>query len=139
MTDDRDWVESLVIAVADECPLDGVYVCRDAPGALRLGSHHDPDVVIVDTRFGDAVAAEVIRELRRELTPSLYLLLTGEEGALARRQALAVGARDYLSRELTSAQLNRFVGHLGMLATRTVRTRLATSEFAMTKVVAASD
>ncbi|MGM0412709.1 MAG: hypothetical protein ACQERG_05320 [Pseudomonadota bacterium] len=124
MTEARDWVESMMLAVADEAVLDGVYICRDAASALRLGSHHDPDVVIVDARFGEVVATDVIRELRRELTPGLYLLLTDEHGSLARRQALSAGARDYLAHDLTPEQVSRFIGHLGAftMRTRTART-----------------
>lgn len=140
MTEDRDWVESMMLAVADEALLDGIYICRDAAGALRLGSHHNPDVVIVDARFGEAVATDVIRELRRELTPGLYLLLTDERGSLARRQALSAGARDYLSHELTPGQVTRFIGHLGALTTRsrTARTHPVLAEAGLTAEVAVS-
>jgi|GEM_PF-5183504 len=112
MTPDRDWVESLMFALAEPYLLDGIYLSRDAAGALRLGSHHDPDVIIVDGCFGEGVVAEVIRELRRELTPALYILLTDEEDTVARRQVRAVGARDYLPRGLGEPHLARFIHHL---------------------------
>lgn len=112
MTPDRDWVETLMFALGDRHLLDGVFLSRDAAGALRLGSHHDPDVVIVDGRLGEEVVAEVIRELRRELTPALYILLTDEEDAVARRQVRAVGARDYLPRGLGESHMARFIHHL---------------------------
>ncbi|MFP4607766.1 MAG: hypothetical protein ACLFP7_09070 [Thiohalospira sp.] len=112
MTPDRDWVETLMFALGDQPRLDGIYLGRDVAGALRLGSHHDPDAVVLDSGFGEATVAEVIREFRRELTPSLYILLTDEEGAAARRQARAVGARDYLPRGLGAPHLARFVHHL---------------------------
>ncbi|MFP4181531.1 MAG: response regulator [Thiohalospira sp.] len=112
VTPDRDWVEALMLALGDEPRLGTVCLARDAASARRLGSRHEPDVVILDSGLGEAAVAEVIRDLDRDPNPAHYVLLTDKEGAVARDQARGVGAADYLPRGLGAPHLDRFIHKL---------------------------
>lgn len=84
-----------------------LHLCPGPLSALQLASHHNPDVLIIDDRFGNLVVSGTIRELRRELTPTRYILLTMDDGEAAAERAHLWGTADYLPRAMRTDDLLR--------------------------------
>lgn len=81
----------------------------DLASARRLFAEHRVDVVVLDVNMPDGSGIELIPELIREdddLSPGV-LMLTASEDLSDAREALRLGADDYLSKPVDSALLAR--------------------------------
>ena len=107
MTDDEPCIAPLLTALEARLPLDRLLISPGPLIALHLGSHHDPDVVVIDERFGGPIVSGTIRELQRDLTPTRFLLLTLDDGPEAAERARSWGAYDHLPRAMETADLLR--------------------------------
>ncbi len=107
MTDDEPCITPLKTALKVRLPLERLLVSPGPLSALYLGSHHDPEALIIDQRFGRAVVSGTIEELRRELTPTRFILLTPDDGEAAAERARSWGAADHLPRTMQGADLAR--------------------------------
>lgn len=112
MTDDESCVDPMITALESRFALQGLYVCPGPLSALYLGSYHNPDALFIDENFGEAVVTGVIEELKRELTPSRFILLTNDGGDEEEARARAYGAHDHLPRAMAARDLSRCLGKL---------------------------
>jgi putative two-component system response regulator len=69
--------------------------------ALRIFPEYQPDIVLLDMHMPQMDGIEVLRRLQRLLTPGEFvpmLMLTGDMSSAVRREALASGAIDFVTK-----------------------------------------
>ncbi|MCF7763229.1 MAG: response regulator [Verrucomicrobia bacterium] len=82
-----------------------VLLARDGAQALELAEAHAVDAVILDIRMPGMSGIEVLRHLK-EIDPSIeVIMLTAYETLETARQALRLGARDYLTKPFEIATI----------------------------------
>ena len=95
--------------------LEGVTEPRQALPTVRF---FEPDLIILDLLMPEMDGFEVLAELRQELglaTEEEYLpilVLTADAGRDTRRRALAMGARDFLTKPMSPTEVRLRVGNL---------------------------
>lgn len=78
-----------------------VHATTDARQALPLFLETDPDLILLDLRMPFLNGMAVLEALSRATGPGAYvpvLMLTGDTSPEARKQALALGAHDFLTK-----------------------------------------
>ncbi len=88
-----------------------VHVFDHGDAALAFAREHPVHVAILDIRMAGKTGIEVLRELK-EIDPHIeVLMLTAYETIETARQALRLGACDYLSKPFDLATIREAVGH----------------------------
>ena len=88
---------------------------EDSVEALDCFEEINPDVVIVDLWMGRLDGFDFIAQVLERLPPSTYLpilVATGDHTPEARRRALSAGARDFLTKPLSPAEVRLRVRNL---------------------------
>jgi putative two-component system response regulator len=78
-----------------------VFSTTQSAEAFGLCAHHEPDLVLLDLHMPEPDGFEVMRRLRALAAPGLplpVLVLTADITSEARRRALSLGARDFLTK-----------------------------------------
>lgn len=73
----------------------------DSSRVVDLFAAHEPDLLLLDLSMPDPDGLEVLRQLSGVISPDTYvpiLVLTGNIGSGVRQQALAGGAKDFLTK-----------------------------------------
>jgi DNA-binding NarL/FixJ family response regulator len=83
--------------------------CVNAQEALEAVRTHRPDVLILDIRLPGRRGLEVLEEIQREGIPTKTVLLTGAIGEDELLQALRLGARGVVLKEMAPELLVRCV------------------------------
>lgn len=99
--------------------------CTDATAALDQFHDIDPDLVLLDLMMPKCDGYQFLKELRTRLSPGDFLpvlVVTGDTSAEAQRRALSLGARDFLTKPLSPADVRLRVRNL--LQTRFLQARL---------------
>lgn len=99
--------------------------CTDATAALDQFDDIDPDLILLDLMMPKCDGYQFLRELRTRLRPGDFvpvLVVTGDTSAEAQRRALSLGARDFLTKPLSPADVRLRVRNL--LETRFLQARL---------------
>jgi CheY-like chemotaxis protein len=116
VADDDDVVQTLAARALDKA---GCRVLRTSDGleTLRVITRALPDLVVLDIGMPGLDGEAVLRILRK-MHPHAPLVIfhTARTGEAARKQGLALGAVDYLTKPVTSRELVAAVG--AALATR---------------------
>jgi len=79
--------------------------CRDGDEALRAAREHRPDLLILDIRMPGRDGLAVLREVRKEQLPTRVVLLTAEVDEDAVVEALRLGARGIVLKEMAPHML----------------------------------
>ena len=82
-----------------------VAAAGDGREALALGRHHRPDVILLDLRMPLMNGVETTRALCRVAEKCGVVVLTASGGHEAIHQALAAGARGFLLKTATTAEI----------------------------------
>ena len=79
--------------------------CRDGDEALGAAREHRPDLLILDIRMPGRDGLAVLREVRKEQLPTRVVLLTAEVDEDAVVEALRLGARGIVLKEMAPHML----------------------------------
>jgi DNA-binding NarL/FixJ family response regulator len=79
--------------------------CQDGPDALRAVREHRPDVLVLDVRMPGQDGLAVLREIRREEIPTRVVLLTAEVDEREALEAVRLGARGLVLKEMAPQML----------------------------------
>jgi two-component system, NarL family, nitrate/nitrite response regulator NarL len=79
--------------------------CRDGDEALRAAREYRPDLLILDIRMPGRDGLAVLREVRKEQLPTRVVLLTAEVDEDAVVEALRLGARGIVLKEMAPHML----------------------------------
>jgi two-component system, NarL family, nitrate/nitrite response regulator NarL len=96
--------ESLVRAVGG-AEIEVVAVLEDGRSALSAARRLRPDVALLDLRMPELSGSEVARELRREGSSTLVIILSAFDEPSVVQSALAAGAVAFLSKEATAGEI----------------------------------
>jgi two-component system nitrate/nitrite response regulator NarL len=96
--------ESLVRAVGG-AEIEVVAVLGDGRSALSAARRLQPDVALLDLRMPELSGSEVARELRREGSRTLVIILSAFDEPSVVQSALAAGAVAFLSKEATAGEI----------------------------------
>jgi DNA-binding NarL/FixJ family response regulator len=114
-------VTPLRIVIADDHPVfrDGLRALLNDLGAVVIAeasdghaavdavARHRPDVVLMDLRMPALSGIEATARITRDYPGTAVLVLTMSEDAASLQAALRVGARGYLLKEATKADISR--------------------------------
>jgi two-component system, NarL family, response regulator len=106
IADDHPVVRSGLVALLDREP-DMEVVAEAANGREAIERFRDtrPDLALIDLRMPVLDGVEAIRLILAELPASRVVVLTTYDGDANIRRALTAGARGYLLKDLTAAEL----------------------------------
>jgi DNA-binding NarL/FixJ family response regulator len=97
--------EGLRWMMQGEADLEWVGEAADGTETVRLVRERRPDVVVLDVAMPDVSGLEALRQLAADGALPRVLLLTGEIAEDDLAEALALGARGYISKEAATQQL----------------------------------
>ena len=72
---------------------------------LQLLSHQEPDLLLMDVRFGDHDGLEILEQLKRGRPKLPILLLTAHGDREAAEDAIRLGASDYIAKPIDLGRL----------------------------------
>ena len=90
-----------------------VDIAVDGPGGLSLARGGAYDVIVLDVRLPRLSGLEVCRQLRRERSNAMILMLTARDGTDDKVSGLDAGADDYLVKPFELAELSARLRALG--------------------------
>ena len=103
-SDVREWLESAIEQLGPDCEIIGSV--PDGPSALRICEETLPDVVFVDVRMPQMDGLTFLKHLHKDHPTAAAFVLSSYADFDYARQALRVGALDYLLKaEITSEKL----------------------------------
>lgn len=118
--DDENLHVALLTKILEDHGYRHFHSATDPCEALRLHSKFQPDLIILDWLMAGISGAQVLAQLRAVIPAESYLpilVVTAEQDIEVRRQALAGGASDFLTKPFDSSEIVLRVDNL-------VRTRL---------------
>lgn len=90
-----------LMRILDHAGYTSVIGTADSAEVAELYRRHDPDLVLLDLHMPEFDGLAVLRQLRELTGPLGYmpvLILTGDASSAPRRQALGLGARDFVTK-----------------------------------------
>jgi two-component system, NarL family, response regulator DevR len=110
MIDDHELLrEGLKTLLSHEPDLEVVGEAADGRTGLRKCRELAPDVAVVDLRLPDMDGVEVCRTLREEMARTAVLMLTTFSDAEYVLESVRAGARGYMVKDVTGAELKRAI------------------------------
>ncbi|HET7295694.1 MAG TPA: response regulator transcription factor, partial [Gemmatimonadales bacterium] len=103
--DDARIRHSLRALVEDLTGLDVVAEAEDGEAAIRAVALHQPDIVLMDIRMPRLNGLEATARLKREAPHARVLIVSVHSAREFARHALRAGARGYVSKDTTRAEL----------------------------------
>jgi two-component system NarL family response regulator len=106
IVDDHPFVRVGVQTIINDAP--GMKVVAEAASgaeAEALFRSHRPDVTLVDLRLPDTSGADMIARLRAEFPDAVFIVLTTYDGDEDIHRAIKAGARGYLLKDMSGADL----------------------------------
>jgi putative two-component system response regulator len=103
-----------------------IYVASDGSEVADLVTEVEPDLILLDLHMPTPDGFEILKTLAPRIRGpemQLVLVLTGDDSAEAKRSALSLGARDFLSKPFDAQEALLRIRNL--LETRFLYTRLA--------------
>lgn len=104
--------DSLVRAVGG-CEIDVVAIVGDGRSALRAARALRPDVALLDLRMPELSGSEVARELRREGSHTVVIILSAFDEPSLVASALDAGAIAFVSKDATAVEIVELVTRYG--------------------------
>ncbi|MFC4305138.1 response regulator [Cohnella boryungensis] len=99
----REGLRRLVVQTG--LPIEVAAVAEDGETAIRLFEEQKPDIVLLDINLPDRSGLEVARRIREEDETIPLLFLTGYESMAYIREAIGLGAIDYLLKPVEREEL----------------------------------
>lgn len=125
VVDDQPANIALLQQVLTQVGLTQLCTTTDPTAAADLFSEFQPDLVVLDLHMPVMDGFAVMGEIQRRVTPGIYLpilVITSDSRAATSRQALALGATDFVTRPLRLAEVVLRIRNL--LETRHLHERL---------------
>ncbi len=113
--DDESADLELLTAILEPVGYRDVRTTTDARRALQLCLDEPPDLLILDLRMPGLSGSELLERLREALPDFALrpcLVLTSEHSREAKRRALGMGARDFLTKPVSPTELRLRVANL---------------------------
>ncbi|MBX6363038.1 MAG: response regulator [Gemmatimonadetes bacterium] len=125
VVDDQPANITLLEQILTQVGLRNLCTTTDSTAAADLFSQFQPDLVVLDLHMPVMDGFAVMAEIQRRLAPGTYLpilVITSDSRAATSRQALALGATDFVTRPLRVAEVLLRIRNL--LETRSLHERL---------------
>ena len=95
----------LVKLLEREPSIEVVCVCRTGLEAAESANEHQPDVVLIDTELSECSGIEAIQRIHERLPKTSIIVLTNSEANGDLLSAAKVGARAYISKDISVENL----------------------------------
>jgi DNA-binding NarL/FixJ family response regulator len=106
VADDHYVVRMGVIAIINnEQDMEVVGEAANGKQAVELFHHHQPDLILLDSRMPLADGVQAAKEIRRQYPAARILMLTAFDGDEDIHKALTAGAQGYILKSATGEQL----------------------------------
>lgn len=89
-----------------------LYLAKNGRQAIELAEEHRPDIAILDINMPGISGLGALREIRRENTRIRALILTAFDNFDYAREALELGAEDYLMKPIDKDKLVSVLGRM---------------------------
>jgi DNA-binding NarL/FixJ family response regulator len=98
---DDDWLfaESLMVVLNEEERLEVVGIAENGQQAVALAAELRPDVILMDLNMPVMDGLEATRRIRETGLETQILILSGTNGDMASKDAVAAGANAYLRKD----------------------------------------
>ena len=101
LIDDTDANLALLERLLDKEGFTQVLSTTDSTKALQLVSAYQPDIILLDLMMPNLDGYGVLEQLKKRSSPNDYLpviVITADNNIDAKRRALALGAKDFLTK-----------------------------------------
>lgn len=99
IVDDEEAVRRILTEyLADEGYL--VYEAQDGPPAIEIVEKHRPNLVLLDLKLMTMSGIDVLKRIKEISPPTVVVMLTGSLDELHARQAIKLGAYDYVTKPI---------------------------------------
>lgn len=116
ITDDSpEFRDRLISLLSDVKGIGIVGEAEDVPGASEMIQKFQPDVVILDIRLVNGSGIDVLREIKKEDSPPIVIVLTNYPYPQYREKCEAFGAEYFYDK---STEFNRIPGLMEKLVNR---------------------
>jgi two-component system response regulator NreC len=107
VVDDNDFVRQAICKILkSQDDIDIICEASDGGNALRLVREHKPDVVVLDISMpGGMNGFDAARFIKSELPETKILMLSQFDSPAHKREAIAVGASAYVTKDNASRDL----------------------------------
>lgn len=109
-----------------------IHIANSGERALEIAAETPIDIAIVDIRMSGVSGIEVLKGLKNINSATEVIMLTAYETLETARQALRLGARDYIGKPFDVETLRRAVADA--LVHRKISRKLATAETELTRL-----
>jgi two-component system, NarL family, response regulator LiaR len=103
--DHRSYGEALQIALDKERDLTVIEVVTDGESAIEAAQDQHPDVLLMDVQMPGLDGLEATRRIHRDASDTKVILLSGHEDDVVLARAVEAGARGFLRKTQTIADL----------------------------------
>ena len=135
LIDDTDANLALLERLLDKEGFTQVLSTTDSTKALQLVSAYQPDIILLDLMMPNLDGYGVLEQLKKRSSPTDYLpviVITADNNIDAKRRALALGAKDFLTKPFDPIETMLRVWNL--LETRLLYKKLIASNIAVIPV-----
>ena len=101
--------EGIAMVIRSQSDMELIAEASRGDEAIELFRKHQPDVTLMDLRLPDMSGIDALVAIRSEFPEARVIVLTTFEGDVEIRRALQAGARSYLLKSMTSAEMVRAV------------------------------
>ena len=105
--DNKAWIDTVTEVLSDEA-FDVRYATR-GEDAIELLDSVQPDLIILDVHIPGTSGLRILRDIRGRDRSTPVLVVSGDDRALVRHQAMSDGATAFLQKPVSSAELIRAV------------------------------
>jgi DNA-binding NarL/FixJ family response regulator len=110
VVDDQGLVREGLMTLLDAAAgIEPVAAAADGEEAVRLAARHRPDVVLMDLRMPQMDGVEATRRIREARPETEIVVLTTHADEVSILDAMAAGARGYLTKDAGIAEITRAV------------------------------
>lgn len=109
--DDEKWIRYGLINTIDWAGIgiETVYEAKDGLEALEIAVQNRPDIIITDIKMPNLSGLELITELKKLISPSNILIISGFNDFEYAQEALRLGVRDYFLKPLDAKAIETAV------------------------------
>lgn len=107
VADDEPHIRALISMIISSLGGDVVAEAGDGEQALRLFELHRPDMVLLDINMPKVDGLHVLKKIMEASPDTMVVMLTSLNSTEVVKQCLERGARNYILKNLTAAELRQ--------------------------------